>query len=76
MSDENIKKEIEEMIKLISKTAAITDIRMVCQPWAYSTIQKIMDVMKYNNVELYAAPRESLPENVIVAIIDDTYERW
>ena len=76
MSDESMKEKIEKAAKTIQEMAAVTDVRVICQPWIYDSMKRLVEKLELDNVEISPVVGGILPKNIVAAIIDKDYKRW
>ena len=75
MSDESMKEKIEKAAKTIQEMAAVTDVKLICQPWIYNSMKKLVENLELDNVEVSPVV-DMLPKNIVAAIIDKNYKGW
>ena len=75
MRDESIKEKIEKAVQIITDMAAVTDVRIICQPWIYDSMKKLVEKLELDNVEISPVV-DMLPKNIVAAIIDKDYKGW
>lgn len=76
MSDESIKEKIEQAMKTIQEMAAVTDVRVICQPWIYTSMKMLVEKLELNNNVEICPVVNILPKYVVAAIIDKDYKGW
>lgn len=76
MSNESMKEKIEEAAKTIQEMAAVTDVRILCQPWIYDSMKRLVEKLELDNVEISPVLGGMLPKNIVATIIDINYKRW
>ena len=75
MPNESMKEKIEKAAKTIQEMAAVTDVEIICQPWIYDSMKKLIEKLELDNVEISPVV-DMLPKNIVAAIIDKNYKGW
>lgn len=76
MSDESIKEKIEKAVQIITDMAAVTDVRLICQPWIYDSMKRLVEKLELDNHVEVCPVHDMLPKNIVAAIIDKDYKGW
>lgn len=75
LCDENMSDKIKEIVKTIQEMAAVTDVRILCQPWIHDSMKKLIEKLELDNVEVSPVV-DMLPKNIVATIIDKNYKGW
>ena len=76
LCDENMNDKIKKIVKTIEDMAAVTDVRILCQPWIHDSMKRLVEKLELDNVEISPVLGGMLPKNIVATIIDINYKRW
>lgn len=76
LCDESMKEKIEKAAKTIQEMAAVTDVRIICQPWIYDSIKRLVEKLELDNHVEVCPVHDMLPKNIVAAIMDKDYKGW
>lgn len=76
LCDKNMNDKIKEIVKTIEDMAAVTDVRILCQPWIYDSMKRLVEKLELDNHVEVCPVRDMLPKNIVAAIIDKNYKWW
>lgn len=76
MPNESMKEKIEKAVQIITDMAAVTDVRIICQPWIYDSMKRLVEKLELDNHVEVCPVVELLPKDVVAAIIDKNYKGW